>query len=405
MYNFKLNYPIQTEEAKKFWGSRHKCNRAKAIIAFSLNEENAFDNLRRHGYYHLWRHRAWDAFGMYVNKPDMEGIPFSEMETPYWECMPFEVVKPPVNPTFTKQPVDISGTETDKVIFSAEGKDYTEVKWQMSGPGSDTFNDLPNSNNINFEFTLLFAANGSKYRCGLKNTNEVGSTDWVYSNPANIEVKQKPPIPPQVLIQPKDLSGSENSVVVFDCTAMGYQKYMWKVQMKEESGDTWHDYQGGDFPTDVKRDFTLIKSADGMKYKCTFTITNTAGSSSVDTEVHTISVASEPEGITIITPKDGGVFKSGNDHIGSFKVPSNMGTPINVIPYYYDPEKPDDRKNCQVNESLVDNGDGTWGYKFNDGWWAIQGKPVKYYLSVYFGTEVASSPSNEITITWSNSGE
>lgn len=83
------NYPIQTDIQKKFWGSRHKCNRAKAIIAFSYDKDNAMRNLRRiMGWTHFWRHRAWNAFGHFVNTPSMEGIPFSTGSEAYWECMP-----------------------------------------------------------------------------------------------------------------------------------------------------------------------------------------------------------------------------------------------------------------------------------------------------------------------------
>lgn len=85
-----LNYPIETEEAKKFWASRHKCNKMKCIIAFSLNLDNANDNLRRFGYTLSWRKKAIRHFGGYVNQPDMAGIPFSEMSTPWWECMGYD---------------------------------------------------------------------------------------------------------------------------------------------------------------------------------------------------------------------------------------------------------------------------------------------------------------------------
>lgn len=84
----RLNYPIKTPEAEAMWGSRHKCNRMKSIIAFSLTLENANDNLRRYGYTLQWRKKAIRAFGKYVNQPTMKGIPFSPISTPWWECMP-----------------------------------------------------------------------------------------------------------------------------------------------------------------------------------------------------------------------------------------------------------------------------------------------------------------------------
>lgn len=85
------NFQITTEKAKEFWGSRHKLNRAKAIIAFSLDADNANDNLRRAGYANLWRKRLLRNFKQYVNDPQMNNIPFSPVNgLPWWE----ELTKP-----------------------------------------------------------------------------------------------------------------------------------------------------------------------------------------------------------------------------------------------------------------------------------------------------------------------
>lgn len=86
--NFVLNYPIETEEAWKFWNSQHKCNEAIAIIAFSLNYDNANDNLRRYGYKYFWRKKALGMFGAFTNYPSMEGLPFYEISTSHWTCLP-----------------------------------------------------------------------------------------------------------------------------------------------------------------------------------------------------------------------------------------------------------------------------------------------------------------------------
>lgn len=90
-----LNYPVETPEAFKFWGSKHKCNKMKSIIAFSLDLDNANDNLRRYGYTLQWRKKAIRHFGRYVNTPSMVGIPFSELSTPWWECMGYDPTPPP----------------------------------------------------------------------------------------------------------------------------------------------------------------------------------------------------------------------------------------------------------------------------------------------------------------------
>ncbi|EAV6743028.1 hypothetical protein FA821_13335 [Salmonella enterica] len=78
MAEYKLNYPITTDRQIEFWGSRHIINRVKSIIAFSLDLENANNNLRRVGRFPLGqRDRFIRNFGKYVNQPDMINIPFS----------------------------------------------------------------------------------------------------------------------------------------------------------------------------------------------------------------------------------------------------------------------------------------------------------------------------------------
>lgn len=86
---YKLNYPVETEAAYKFWSSNHKSNKVKAIIAFSLNLDNANDNLRRYGYALQFRERALKNFCMYVNNPSMSGVPYTEMTTPWYIDMPY----------------------------------------------------------------------------------------------------------------------------------------------------------------------------------------------------------------------------------------------------------------------------------------------------------------------------
>lgn len=86
---YRLNYNIETPEAEAFWASRHKANRAKAIMAFSLDLDNANDNYRRWNYPRQFRKRALLNFCMYVNKPDMKGIPLSPLDSPWWIEMPY----------------------------------------------------------------------------------------------------------------------------------------------------------------------------------------------------------------------------------------------------------------------------------------------------------------------------
>lgn len=79
-----LNFPIETEAAQKFWASTHILNQVKAIVAFSLNERNAFDNLQRYGYKLQFRKRVMKAYGKYVNNPSMSGVPFTSGVVNWW---------------------------------------------------------------------------------------------------------------------------------------------------------------------------------------------------------------------------------------------------------------------------------------------------------------------------------
>ncbi|HDG7833282.1 TPA: hypothetical protein PCJ90_001350 [Klebsiella quasipneumoniae] len=80
---FLLNFPVETEEAQRFWASKHRLNRVKAIIAFSTDLDNANDNLRRHGYKSIYRHKMLNFYKCYVNQPKMNSIPFSGLDE-YW---------------------------------------------------------------------------------------------------------------------------------------------------------------------------------------------------------------------------------------------------------------------------------------------------------------------------------
>lgn len=82
-----LNFPTTTPEAQKFWASKHKCNKAKAIMAFSKDLRNANWNLIQYGYTNSWRSKIFAHYGKYVNQPSMVGIPFTPLSIPWWECL------------------------------------------------------------------------------------------------------------------------------------------------------------------------------------------------------------------------------------------------------------------------------------------------------------------------------
>ena len=91
----KYAYPIETAEAKKFWASRHVCNRIKAIIAFSKNLTDANSNLRRSGFQRHLRKRALNAWQHYVNMPNMDLVPFTPLGVDWWDCLPMTPEPPP----------------------------------------------------------------------------------------------------------------------------------------------------------------------------------------------------------------------------------------------------------------------------------------------------------------------
>lgn len=89
--NFRLPFPIETDAAKKFWASRHICNRAKAIVAFSRNRDEALRLMRRylpgrHTYH--FRERAWNAWKNFSNDPSMAAMPFTPLGVEWWDCLP-----------------------------------------------------------------------------------------------------------------------------------------------------------------------------------------------------------------------------------------------------------------------------------------------------------------------------
>ncbi len=138
------NYPIETPTQIKFWASSHKCNQAKAVIAFSYDEENAHRNMRRLlGWSYFFRKRALDSFGHFINTPSMSGIPFSEMENPYWECMPYGgggtppvESKPTVTIVTSPTPVQVG----DSVVITArvKGNPVPTISWKVSVNGKET---------------------------------------------------------------------------------------------------------------------------------------------------------------------------------------------------------------------------------------------------------------------------
>lgn len=112
----KLAYPIETEQAYKFWASKHVCNRVKAIISFSPNKEDALHNLRRSGFtsYHF-RKRAVDTWGLWVGRPEMDTIPFTPLGIEWWECLSGEP-EPGPNGRWALWMDEVDWTDTEKWV-------------------------------------------------------------------------------------------------------------------------------------------------------------------------------------------------------------------------------------------------------------------------------------------------
>lgn len=142
---YRLNYNIETPEAEAFWASRHKANRAKAIMAFSLDLDNANDNYRRWNYPRQFRKRALLNFCMYVNKPDMKGIPLSPLDSPWWIEMPYREDSAcnggggnSAAPVITTQPKGSTITvgQTFSMSVVATGSGTLTYQWQENQGGN-----------------------------------------------------------------------------------------------------------------------------------------------------------------------------------------------------------------------------------------------------------------------------
>lgn len=85
-YGSQYKYKIKTIDALRFWSSDHRCNKVKAIIAFSKDLEDANRNLRIAGYKNIFRKKALAGLGVFLNQPDMANVPFSTCAEKWWEC-------------------------------------------------------------------------------------------------------------------------------------------------------------------------------------------------------------------------------------------------------------------------------------------------------------------------------
>lgn len=215
-----FNYPIETPEAFAFWNSDHKCNMAKAFIAFCIDEANFEELAKRHGYTREWRDRMWAAFGVYVDDPDMLTIPFTELETHYWECMPnlnegTELEQPPYIVAMTNSLCEVPFEQPFTLEVQATGAPVLTYEWFKDGV---TLGILTPTHTIP-SFT---EADGGEYYVVV--TNAFGSTK---SPVITLTAKQPLPI---ITIAPVDQFVEDGAVATFTTDATGYTSVSWYDQ-------------------------------------------------------------------------------------------------------------------------------------------------------------------------------
>jgi hypothetical protein len=213
-----FNYPVETPEAFAFWDSDHKCNQSKAFIAFCIDEANFEELAKRYGFSRLWRDRMWAAFGMYVNTPDMVAIPFTEIETPYWDCMPnpnegTELEQPPqlVGQTPSLCEVVYNSTLTMSVV--ATGAPVVTYQWYLD----DVL--IPGATSTSYTVTPFTEDDNGSYHVVM--TNPYGST-----KAPDIIFETKVPAP-FVVTDPVSQTITDTGTAIFTVVGSGYDTVQW----------------------------------------------------------------------------------------------------------------------------------------------------------------------------------
>lgn len=78
----KVYLPITSERGMEFFGSNHKCNHAKAVMAHSETLDQANDTFRRRGFTLQMRKRFLKTYKPYLGETDMTNVPMSPEVNP-----------------------------------------------------------------------------------------------------------------------------------------------------------------------------------------------------------------------------------------------------------------------------------------------------------------------------------
>ena len=178
----------------------------------------------------------------------------------------------------TTQPSNFKGVIGDTAVFTVKATgDDLKYQWQVykSGAWSNcSVNDGAKTNKLSLE--VKDSRNGTKYRCTITDVRK----NTVTTNEVTLTVD----IPLEILVQPVDYSGAENSTAVFTVSAQGVGlKYQWQVY---KSG-AWSNCSVNDGAKTNTLSLEAKASRHGTKYRCVITDAN---KESVKTNTVTLSV-------------------------------------------------------------------------------------------------------------------
>ena len=165
----------------------------------------------------------------------------------------------------TTQPTDFKGGIGDTATFTVKATgDGLKYQWQNNKNGTWTncsINDGAKTNKLTLE--VKESRNGTTYRCVITDARK----NTVTTNIVTLTVN----IPLEIVTQPVNFAGEENSTAEFTVTAKGVGlKYQWQVY---KSG-SWTNCSVNDGAKTNKLTIAATASRHGLKYRCVITDAN-----------------------------------------------------------------------------------------------------------------------------------